>query len=251
MEGVSKEYTNDGVAAWIQRKGFKISSMNECKGKEKMRIHGLYKIVRKLVGVVFQQKVREQQARKWEKVFLISAKLLPLEKDPKNYEHVDLALYLPRTVREAITRREGTMWYMMTVESKKKNSVTIAKERLVEVVMFAVDQGIPRTILWAAYDAVAFKGCVMLKEVVGDWNTPLKGMDGEIVGVSTAAKGIGGASGTADKSAGKKVTAAIGVPNGRNGRRHCGTRKFTTTLLAVAACQLITAVIEQELVNGS
>jgi hypothetical protein len=42
-------------------------------------------------------------------------------------------------VREAITRWEWTVWYVMTVESKKRDSVIITKERLVVVVAFTVD----------------------------------------------------------------------------------------------------------------
>jgi hypothetical protein len=60
MEGVSKEWTEETVNSWIQNKGYKISVRIELKGEKKMRMHRLFKIVRKLVAGGFQQKVREQ-----------------------------------------------------------------------------------------------------------------------------------------------------------------------------------------------
>ena len=55
MEGVSKEWTEEAVNSWSQNKGFKICVRMELKGKKKMRMHGLFKITRKLVADGFQQ----------------------------------------------------------------------------------------------------------------------------------------------------------------------------------------------------
>ena len=64
--GGSKEWTREAVNSSIQNKGFKICLRMELKGKQKMRMHGLFNIARKLVADWVQQIELKQQARKYE-----------------------------------------------------------------------------------------------------------------------------------------------------------------------------------------
>jgi hypothetical protein len=166
----------------------------ELKGKKKMRMHGLFKIVRKLVSDGFQQKVREQQARKYEKVFMFNTKLMAPGDEPTSLERVDLAPHIPRVVRDVITRREGTTWFVMTTGEKPKSAKIVAKERMKAVVDFAVDQGLTMKELRTGFEMIRWQGYQRAPELWED--------DGRIpprkMGIGTPQKGIGGKTGTAD-----------------------------------------------------
>ena len=77
-------------------------------------------------------------------------------KEPTNFKRVNVAPYLPHTVRDVITWRKGTVWYVMLVESKQKSAAIVAKERMKTVVDFTVDQEATMNKLQTVFEMVAW-----------------------------------------------------------------------------------------------
>jgi hypothetical protein len=142
-------------------------------------------------------------------LFLFNVKLMPAEEEPATFERVDLAPHLSRMVRDVISRREGTTWYVMSMGAKKKSAVVVAKERMETVVNFAVDQRVTMKDLRTGFEMVGWQGYQRAAELwEDDGRSPMR-----MMGIGTPQKGIGGKTGMVD---------AVGIPR-RSPRRWWST----------------------------
>ena len=137
MEGCSVRWTERATEKYISDKGYNIELGNDCVMEKQMSVHCLNRIGRKIAINSFQTQLRRKQEKIWG-VKLLTSTLLetPATKD---METVDIKEFLPKEVKDDMTRKDGTVFRIMRYTPTMVDDTIRLSSRVDDLMRWAKD----------------------------------------------------------------------------------------------------------------